>query len=312
MAWLAAIPALASAASSASSGGKKGGGGGGSAPTINFTRSPLERMQTQIARQLFMETTPLRTGLMASLQDILGMPRTVEPQTASWVPGIPADKATGVKGTKGRFKFTSTPGMEVNPFGIYGQAKESLEQQYPVAREAVLSTIPGRGGQLNDQLFNLEKTRASEVGGLRERVITNALGLASGAAFGTPAALSLSDNSFQRQAMAAQLQSNFAAQNGQAGAQKKSGATGAMGQLGGAAISALASRCWIAAAIYGPFTYEFHMARAWIFERWEGRTADCLRWLYLRVGRRVAHYRRVCRLMKPLFDSAVRKAEAAL
>lgn len=209
---------------------------GGSSPNINTGPSALERMQSQIARQLFMETTPLRTGLMASIQDILGMPRTIQPQTASWAPG------TGQKGSPdrfGKFAFADAPGMEVNPFGVYGQAKEGLEQQYPIAREAILSTIPGRGGQLNDQLFNLEKTRASEVGGLRERVISNALSLAGGAAFQTPAALQLQDNSFQRQALAAQL----AQGNANSGAQKKGSALGGIGQLvgglGGAGIGLL-------------------------------------------------------------------------
>ncbi len=209
-------------------GDSKGGGGGGG--SIKLTPSPLEQMQSQIARQIFLESTPLRTGLLASIEDIFGLPRTIQPSTGEFV-------SAGTKEHPFK-KFVLHPSgdMQVNPFGVYGQARQDLENQYPVARENILSTNPSRGGQLNNQLFNLDVARAGEVGGLRERVINNALGLASGVAFQTPATvLGARDNSAQRQAIAAQLQ----AANAGAGASKKGSGLGALGQLGGAAIGRL-------------------------------------------------------------------------
>ena len=198
-------------------------GSGKSSGSINLRPSPLERTQEGVAKQLFTETTPLRTGLLASLEDIFGLPRTIQPSTVEFIP----------KGQKGAGTPRMTPtGTElaVNPFGMFAGARENLEAQYPVARKNILSTIPNRGGQLNKNLFDLETTRSREVGGLKERVIGNALQAASGALSGNPALLSLPDRGAARQSAEAQIQMA----NAQAGSQKKAGTAGAIGQVLGA------------------------------------------------------------------------------
>ncbi len=97
-------------------------------------------------------------------------------------------------------------------------------------------------------------------------------------------------------------------------AQQKGAIMGLIGNLaGGAATVAGAGikACWIAAAIYGPFTTEFFAARRYIFDRWQGRIADITRNLYLRFGPRVAvlvqRHRLVRAALKPLFDIAVER-----
>lgn len=68
-----------------------------------------------------------------------------------------------------------------------------------------------------------------------------------------------------------------------------------------------AGKCWIAAALYGFASTEFFAARSWIFLRWQGPIAVGVRWLYLRLGQRVARFRRARELLRPLFDRAVQR-----
>jgi hypothetical protein len=42
--------------------------------------------------------------------------------------------------------------------------REGLESQFGVARENILSRVPSRGGQLNEQLADLETSRAGRIG----------------------------------------------------------------------------------------------------------------------------------------------------
>lgn len=218
--------------------GKSGGGG------INLTPSPLEQLQSQVARQTYLETTPLRTGLIANLEDIFGMPRTTQPSTGSFETasrsGSMSEGFGGRSGERTFFKTTPIEGVQgPNPFGMFAGARQNLEAQYPVARENILSTNPSRGGQLNSQLANLDRARATNVGGLRERVVQNALGLASGAAFGAPqTVLGAHDSSAARMALQAQLASANAAGAGGSMA----GLFGGLGQLGGAGLGANATK----------------------------------------------------------------------
>lgn len=76
-----------------------------------------------------------------------------------------------------------------------------------------------------------------------------------------------------------------------------------------AAASSAASACWIARRLYGADSCDAMLARYFIFERWQGRLADAVRWLYLRYGERVSRWRGVG-VLRPLFDIAVRKALA--
>jgi hypothetical protein len=161
---------------------------------------------------------------MASLQDILGMPRTMEPSTATYVP-----RGKGVK--QAGFKYTPIDGgMKVNPFGMFGGAREDLEDQFSVAREDTLSTVPNRGGQLNKNLYDLGTSRAKAVGGLKERVIGNALNAASGVASSGPQAImGMPDRDAARQATETQIKMA----NAQAGGEKKSSTGQMIGQAVG-------------------------------------------------------------------------------
>src|SRR3990172_8170849 len=87
--------------------------------------------QTQIARQLFGESTGLRKGIIGELEAILGFPQSAKP-----VEGEPS-RPTGV--------------LE----GAFRPAREALESQFGVAREQILSSVPSRGGQLNQQLADV-------------------------------------------------------------------------------------------------------------------------------------------------------------
>jgi len=80
---------------------------------------------------------------------------------------------------------------------------------------------------------------------------------------------------------------------------------GAGGSVGAGA--ALASGCWIAAALYGYGTPEFWSARRFIFDRWRGPIAVVARWLYRRSGQRVARRPWALVLLHPAFDIAVAK-----
>ena len=82
----------------------------------------------------------------------------------------------------------------------------------------------------------------------------------------------------------------------------------------GAGVAAAA--CWIAAAIYGEGTPEFHLARKWIFELWQGPIADSARNFYLDHGREIATLVRtnsaLREAIKPLFDLAVESAKQSM
>jgi hypothetical protein len=97
-------------------------------------------LQTQIARQLFEQATPLRLANTGALTDFA---------------------------TTGQLPVGLRAGLDP----IYATGREGLENQYNVARENLMSRIPMRGGQLNAGLANLEQQRASAVGGLRSNIL---------------------------------------------------------------------------------------------------------------------------------------------
>jgi hypothetical protein len=97
-------------------------------------------LQAQIAKQLFDEASPLRS---ANLNELAEYART------------------GVLPTALR--------TSLDP--LYATGREGLESQYSVARENLLSQNPSRGGQLNQQLAELDKARAGSVGRLRSDIL---------------------------------------------------------------------------------------------------------------------------------------------
>jgi hypothetical protein len=94
------------------------------------------------------------------------------------------------------------------------------------------------------------------------------------------------------------------------------GLSGSEAQGAGSIMSALALAgvfsCYIAARLYGYGTIEFLLARYWIMDRWKGRFARMVQSLYNKCGARIAQSRIACKLLKPLFDRAVRRAAREL
>lgn len=88
-------------------------------------------------------------------------------------------------------------------------------------------------------------------------------------------------------------------------------ATGGANKLFGGFGGSGGGPCWVAAAIYGDESPEFLAARRFVVERWQGRIANAVRWLYLRIGpwlgQKTRQHSTLRRLFRPLFDIAVRK-----
>lgn len=105
--------------------------------------------QNALARSLFMQTQPLRTGTMGTLMQVLqgGNPLNMR---------------------------------------VFAPARETLEAQYGNARQNILNTIPMRGGQLNSSLRDLEISRASSLGDMEATLRQNAFNQALGTGFGAP------------------------------------------------------------------------------------------------------------------------------
>ena len=89
----------------------------------------------------------------------------------------------------------------------------------------------------------------------------------------------------------------------------------ALKAAGGAASAGMAPGgalgCWIAEAIYGTDDARTHMIRAWLNGPFK-QTAigSIVMALYLRFGQRIAKHPRICLILKPLFEIALRKAVA--
>ncbi len=81
----------------------------------------------------------------------------------------------------------------------------------------------------------------------------------------------------------------------------------AIGSIAGAAAG-----CWIAARLYGWGSREFQAARYFIFVMWQGRMARLCQHVYLRYGERLAAHPWLCRLLKPLFNVAVKRGLVGL
>jgi hypothetical protein len=93
------------------------------------------------------------------------------------------------------------------------------------------------------------------------------------------------------------------------------GLAAAAGDVASAGIAAQAKprSCWIAEAIYGIDDVRTHLVRAWLNGPFtETAMGEAVMWLYRKVGRAVAWLARrssvLRRVLKPLFDMALRKA----
>ena len=119
-------------------GGGKGGGGG----AVSVSSSPYEKELAKIAKEMYGITTPLRTGQLgdwSALAESGYDPRTL-PQYG----------------------------------GMYNLARPGLENQYDIAKQNVLGSVP-QGGGLTSALTNLERGRAETVGGLSGQIGTDLL-----------------------------------------------------------------------------------------------------------------------------------------
>ena len=126
--------------------GKTSGGGG---TDIQSASNPAADRLAEIADQLFKQTDPLRQDLIGQAGDFLSGDRDVT--------GLPAFQAS--KGT--------------------------LESQFGRARDSIIGNT-ATGGQLTDQLAQLERGRATDLtnleAGLGESELARAVALATGGA----------------------------------------------------------------------------------------------------------------------------------
>lgn len=268
-------------------GGSRGGGGSASAETS------LTREQAAIAREIFERTRGLRGGLIGAAERRLGLPLTQ---------GRTTQVQVGV-GRRGRpifeDRFISDPEAEGALFGPRAPEREALELGFTGAREDILSRVPVRGGQLNRVLSDIEVDRARSIGALEAEATREATDIATGAAFEAP-----------RVALGGL--GGAAAGFGRAANREFEQQQVKNAQLGsaGAAIGGLVKKCWIALGLYGN-GMRFRLARSWIFDHWQGRTAGIVRKTYLVCGATVAWFVKrspLCsRLIKPFFDLAVKK-----
>ena len=119
--------------------------------------SGYEKSLSKIAEQLYSQTQPLRGRLIRQMGNITSG-QTTPQQTALFKP-------------------------------IFSQAKQGIEDQYGVAREDILSTLP-RGGTQQKGLTDLAIGRAEQSSALPSQIsgeiLNDMLSKAYGVAFGTP------------------------------------------------------------------------------------------------------------------------------
>lgn len=175
------------------------GKGGGSEPKESEYEETLARM----ANELYGQTSGMRGNLINELTKI----------------------------TTGKYKPWKSPMW--NP--IYSQAKTGIEDQYGVARENIISTMP-RGGVQLGQLGNLEMGRAEQASALpamiSKDIISDMMSKAYGAAFGAPqqsmAGLGTAAGTYGGRQAAAMSQQ----------AQEDAAKWGGLGMLGGSLLGA--------------------------------------------------------------------------
>lgn len=164
------------------------GDGGSSAPKESSYEKALARM----AEELYGQTKPLRGRLLNQMGGIV-RGKTTPQQTALFKP-------------------------------IFSQAKQGIEDQYGVAREDILSTLP-RGGTQRKGLTDLAIGRAEQSSALPAQIssgiLQDMIDKSYGVAFGTPqtsiSGLGTAAGTFgakQSQAMASESQENAAKYGG--------------------------------------------------------------------------------------------------
>lgn len=146
-------------------------------------------------------------------------PQTLNPMTGPQYPG----RSVGQPGT-GTIDILSQvlAGERPSTLPIFTPATETINAQYGRARE---STLAGgtRGGQLQEQLYNLSRDRAQSLGNLDAQIANQMFTQALGTAFGAP------NTAIQGYGQAGQLE----AASEQAQAQEKAGLYGGLGAFAG-------------------------------------------------------------------------------
>jgi hypothetical protein len=120
-------------------GSKKGGGSDAS--------EEVAKAQTEMAKQLFEETQPLREGAISEFQ--------------TWLSGEPIDST------------------------IYRPYRSTLEDQYKIARENMLASTQS-GGMQSQLLSDLERGRAKDIANIEGSLRGNMFQSMLSPAFGTP------------------------------------------------------------------------------------------------------------------------------
>lgn len=127
--------------------------------------------------------------------------------------------------------------------------------------------------------------------------------------------------SIQGQAAQALLNATISGGGGMTGVQTGSQDQGAMGTIGSimqilGPIIGLVAMCWVADAVYGPETDDALAARHYVTRVWKGPLANATRWIYRKVGPKVAKQvskrRWLKSALKPLFDVAARRGRQDL
>lgn len=186
--------------------------------------SPYEDSLAAIAKELYAETTPMRKDLLGEMGKVAG--GDYDPtQSSLYAP-------------------------------MFAQGKQSVEDQYGIAKENILANIP-RGGAQVQGLTDLEMGRAEQASSLpamiSQDIMTDMLNKTYGTAFAAPqqsmSGLGTVASTF------GQRQSQAMASNAQEKAAKFQGA----GQVAGAAIKA----CWVAEILYGKHDMRTRLARKW-------------------------------------------------
>ena len=304
-----------------------------------LTRRQAELAEESIARQK--EFDPLRKRLTIGAEEALGIQRTMgergmqtpeikaaeerlaELQRTVIGPeldiGDPKEAPFAEEFNRLRSRLTElkaqpapSTGAGAELFGPSGPEREVLESQFGRARENILAG-GSRGGLLREQLAGADIARARGVADITGRGRERALRFASGIGFEGPSLT----NAGSQLGMAGQSLAQMAGAQEAQQSQLGMGAGQLAGQAKKTLLPLLLMGCWIAAVLYGYGSREFHLARYWIFEGWQGFWADLCRSIYLKWGERAARFIQNHAwikqyFIKPIFDIAVRKALSRL
>jgi len=219
-----------------------------------------EDLLTEISKMLFESTAPMRDSLIGDLTSVAE--GTFDPKTSA----------------------------SYNP--LFAEAKGGIEDQYGVAKENIISSLP-RGGGMERALTEVEtgraETSAELPAQLSKNIMDDMMSKAYGVAFGTP------QTSLQGIGAASNTFGTRQAAEMAAESQEQAAKFGGLGQMAGMAATAAMSKCWVASVIYGPKSSRTMRARFYCLthDNWFLK-------LYGKYGKRWAKYLENHRWLTPI------------